>query len=99
MALYWSQIEQWAAFGHDMPSLIADCLWTRFKIPSDIYDFWLIVPADTKIVMRRHVNYFWAIIRRYYLGDTWAREMTHQFNNHRFRQRGHENETPVQFIM
>ncbi|KAF8146733.1 hypothetical protein K438DRAFT_1527065, partial [Mycena galopus ATCC 62051] len=48
--------------------------------------------------MRRHWVLYLQAIKDMYLGNHWQRKMIRQFELHRFRQKGHESETPQAFI-
>lgn len=53
---------------------------------------------DVQYQMHLHVNNYVDILKQDYLGDQWQVLMNDVFKAQRFRQRGHEGESPQAFI-
>lgn len=74
-------------------------LWQNFEKGSSVADWYAGLTADLKAHMRSHYTRFVDTIQCYYLGADWKQHVQLKYESQRFRQYGHEKETPHQFIM
>lgn len=96
---YFFEIQEIAALGGDIPDRMGFWLWKRFKEGSSVADWYTGLTSDLKAHMRAHYTNFADTIQRYYLGAEWKQYIQLKYENQRFRQSGHDKETPHQFIM
>lgn len=85
-------------WGSRVPEALGFWLWKKLTDNSEIKTWWGTLDPVRKGIMKGHyINYLQGI-KDGYLGRTWQLRMNLEFNEQRFRQKGHEQETPQGFI-
>ncbi|KAF9012926.1 hypothetical protein BDZ89DRAFT_1142712 [Hymenopellis radicata] len=69
-----------------------------FEKDSEIHRWWIVLPKAVQNRMCTHITQFLAEINENYLGDKWEHEMQAEYQVQSFRQKGHEAETPADFM-
>jgi hypothetical protein len=70
----------------------------RLEEGSAVQVWYASLPGEQQVLMRTHWILYLQGIKDMYLGRTWQRKMNRQYELQRFRQKGHETETPQAFI-
>lgn len=96
---YFFEVQEMAGLGGTMPWALGANLWRRLDKKSEIRWWFGLLEPTWKDYMRQHYTHFLSVIKVYWLGDAWQQDMNLQFDAQRFRQHGHENETPQAYIM
>ncbi len=81
-----------------MPEYLGAWLWKSFEEDSDIYTWFNTLPPLDQAEARTSVYNMLNLIKEDFLGDSWQALMNDVFESQRFRQRGHESESPQAFI-
>ncbi|SJL03600.1 uncharacterized protein ARMOST_06957 [Armillaria ostoyae] len=87
-----------ASLGGRMPEYLGQWLWKGFKKDSNIYTWFSTLTIFEQDHMCTNIVNFLTVIKEDFLGDQWQILMNNVFEAQRFRQRGHENESPQGFI-
>jgi hypothetical protein len=96
---YFWKIQQLASLGGFVPQALGYWLWTSLKEGSTIQLWFSMLSSPEQDYMRSHYLSYLYGIKEGFLGRVWQRRMHNIYENQSFRQAGHENETPVRFIM
>lgn len=94
---YFTKVHELAALGGSMPQHLAEMLWVRFTEGSAIDGWYKALPENEKAQMRTHYLLFLHRIRDGWLGGAWALKQRQRYAEMAFRQKGFEQETPVEF--
>ncbi|PBK63534.1 hypothetical protein ARMSODRAFT_894322, partial [Armillaria solidipes] len=95
---YFWKVMHLSSLGGRMPEYLGQWLWKGLKEESDIYTWFSTLSTNDQEYMRENVVNFLTVIKDDFLGDQWQVLMNDVFEAQRFRQRGHENESPQGFI-
>ncbi|KAF8144731.1 hypothetical protein K438DRAFT_1945360 [Mycena galopus ATCC 62051] len=85
---YFWDVSQKAALGGLIPEMLG----------SPVQVWYSGLPGIQQAVMRRHYLLYLQAIKEHDLGNSWQMRMNSEYKRQRFRQRGHERETPRAFI-
>ncbi|KAA1478213.1 hypothetical protein DENSPDRAFT_742154, partial [Dentipellis sp. KUC8613] len=95
---YFATIQELAEMGENLRSAMGRWLWTRLKDGSPIKEWYLMVSVELRRYMsENYLNYLRAI-RFHWLSENWAQRKQAEFSEMRFRQKGHADEKPIEFI-
>ncbi|KAA1474679.1 hypothetical protein DENSPDRAFT_752588, partial [Dentipellis sp. KUC8613] len=95
---YFATIQELAEMGENLRSAMGRWLWTRLKDGSPIKEWYLMVSVELRRYMsQNYLNYLRAI-RFHWLSENWAQRKQAEFGEMRFRQKGHADEKPIEFI-
>lgn len=97
--LYFHQLQEFAALGGNIPERMGFWLWQTLKPGSAVAGWYTALPSALKQWMRGHYLHYVEAIRHYFLGRDWQQYVELQYQQQSFRQTGHENESPHEFIM
>jgi hypothetical protein len=95
---YFWDVSQLAALEGWMPEALGYWLPSRLKKGSSVHSWFSTLPIDRQKEMRTHYLVFLRVIKEKFLGRRWQIVMNLEFEQHAFRQEGHEKESPQQFI-
>ncbi|KAF8174358.1 hypothetical protein K438DRAFT_1609802 [Mycena galopus ATCC 62051] len=95
---YFWDVSQKAALGGLIPEMLGQWLGMRLVEGSPVQVWYSGLPGIQQAVMRRHYLLYLQAIKEHYLGNSWQRRMNSEYERQRFRQRGHETETPRAYI-
>ncbi|KZP10439.1 hypothetical protein FIBSPDRAFT_697099, partial [Athelia psychrophila] len=96
---YFFEIQEIAALGGNIPRHMGFWLWKNLETGSAVANWYANLTANVKDHMRSHFTHFVSVIQQYFLGQEWQQYIQLKYEQQRFRQRGHDQETPHQFIM
>jgi hypothetical protein len=96
---YFWKIQQLASLGGFIPQALGYWLWTSLKEGSTVQLWFSMLSSQEQDYMRGHYLTYLYGLKEGFLGRTWQRKMHAIYENQSFRQAGHEDETPVRFIM
>ncbi|KAJ7704219.1 hypothetical protein B0H14DRAFT_3526732 [Mycena olivaceomarginata] len=95
---YFWDVSQRAHLGGDIPQALGYWLGMRLTADSPVQIWYASLPGEQQATMRSHWILYLQAIKDMYLGRTWQRKMNRQYEVQRFRQKGHESETPQAFV-
>jgi hypothetical protein len=95
---YFWDVSQKAALQGDLPQALGYWLGSRLVEGSPVQVWFSTLPGTDQAHMRTHWILYLQGIKEWYLGPTWQRKMNRQYEMQRFRQKGHELESPPAFI-
>jgi hypothetical protein len=96
---YFWKIQQLASLGGFIPQALGYWLWTSLKEGSTVQLWFSMLSSQEQEYMRNNYLTYLYGLKEGFLGKTWQRKMHAVYENQSFRQQGHEDETPVRFIM
>jgi len=96
---YFWKIQQLASLGGFIPQALGYWLWTSLKEGSTVQLWFSMLSSQEQDYIRGHYLSYLYGLKEGFLGATWQRKMHAVYENQSFRQQGHEDETPVRFIM
>lgn len=98
-AIRWfADIQEVAGNGGYVPFQLGQHLWLRLKEGTPVRIWYTTLTPSWKEWMKRHYLNFLSVIRSYYLGDRWQQDRITEYSTQRFRQDGHNRESPLAFI-
>ncbi|KAJ7429242.1 hypothetical protein B0H11DRAFT_2266488 [Mycena galericulata] len=95
---YFWDVSQKAALQGYIPAALGYWLGMRLEQGSPVQIWYSSLPGDQQQLMRQHYLLYLQTIKEYYLGRTWQRRMNRVYEGQRFRQKGHEHETPQAYL-
>ncbi|KAJ7763850.1 hypothetical protein B0H16DRAFT_1718485 [Mycena metata] len=95
---YFWTVGQLASLKGWMPQALGFWLPTRLKAGSVIQLWFSTLPTSRQDTMRSHYLEYLNVIRDSFLGKRWLLTVNAEFDQQAFRQMGHEDESPQQFI-
>ncbi|KAJ7918044.1 hypothetical protein B0H13DRAFT_2321827 [Mycena leptocephala] len=95
---YFAEVSQKAALEGHIPRALGFWLGMRLEAGSPVQEWYIGLPGAQQALMRQHYILYLQAIKDLYLGRTWQRKMNRVYEMQRFRQRGHENETPQKYL-
>lgn len=95
---YFAQIFEMASLSELMGQQLGKYLWLRFEHNSRLFSWYSTLPESIKENMKKGHREYVMTIRDLLLGDRWMFNQTQEYAEMKFRQRGHQNELPVDFI-
>ena len=96
---YFWNVQQLACLGGWLPEALGFWLWFRFKERSTVKTWFVTLPIMHQTYMRSHYLKFLKGIKDRFLGTRWQLKMNNYYNSQIFRERGHERESPTEFVM
>ncbi|EDR11784.1 uncharacterized protein LACBIDRAFT_323973 [Laccaria bicolor S238N-H82] len=96
---YFWEVQQLAHLGGWIPEALGYWLWFRLKDKSPVKSWFITLPLTYQTYMRSHYLKFLKGIKDGYLGHRWQLKMNNYYNSQQFRERGHERESPSEFIV
>ncbi|KAJ3474331.1 hypothetical protein NLI96_g12517 [Meripilus lineatus] len=98
-ALNWfASCQELASTGGYLPDQMGSFMWLRLKDGSPIRNWFIMQTPQVKQWMRSHYVYFLEAIKTDFLGDRWQHEQNMEYQAQYFRQAGHKNESPMDFV-
>ncbi|SJL06612.1 uncharacterized protein ARMOST_09954 [Armillaria ostoyae] len=91
---YFWKVMHLSSLGGRMPEYLRQWLWKGLKEESDIYTWFSTLATPDQDYMRENIINFLTVIKDDFRGDQWQVLMNDVFEAQRFRQRGHDNESP-----
>ena len=96
---YFWNVQQLAHLGGWLPEALGYWLWFRLKEKSTVRTWFITLPMTHQSYMRSHYLKFLKGIKDGFLGSRWQVKMNNYYNSQIFRERGHERESPTEFIV
>ena len=96
---YFWNVQQLANLGGWLPEALGYWLWFRLKEKSAVRTWFVTLPMMHQSYMRSHYLKFLKGIKDGFLGARWQLKMNNFYNAQVFRERGHERESPTEFIV
>ncbi|KAF7986132.1 hypothetical protein HWV62_38486 [Athelia sp. TMB] len=96
---YFHDLEEFASLGGNIPERMGFWLWKTLKKDSGVARWYAGLSTNLKTWMRIHYLNYVEVILHYYLGREWQQHVELQYQQQTFRQKGHEQETPHDFIL
>lgn len=96
---YFHKISELAAMGGDLPVALGFWLGQTLEPNSPAEEWYMTLPPKWKNYMRGHYLNYIDTIKHYFLGRPWQQRMQYEFEAQRFRQAGHEGETPHHYFV
>ncbi|KAI0733878.1 hypothetical protein BC629DRAFT_1301793, partial [Irpex lacteus] len=98
-AIQWiSDVQEIASVGGYVPYQMGQHLWLRLKEGSPARAWYYSLPLSWKTWMKRYHLNFLSMVKTHLLGDRWLEGRNAEYATQRFRQEGHQRETPLEFI-
>jgi len=100
MAIDYSwNVQQLANLGGWLPEVLGYWLWFHLKEKSAVRTWFVKLPMMHQSYMRSHYLRFLKGIKDRFLGSCWQLRMNNYYNAQTFCERGHERESPTEFIV
>ncbi|KAI0812776.1 hypothetical protein BC629DRAFT_1280051, partial [Irpex lacteus] len=98
-AIQWiSDVQEVAGVGGYVPYQMGQHLWLRLKEGSPARVWYYTLSQSWKNWMRRYHLNFLTAVKTLFLGDRWLEDRSAEYATQRFRQDGHQRESPLEFI-
>ena len=98
MDYFWN-VQQLANLGGWLPEALGYWLWFHLKEKSAVRTWFVTLPMMHQSYMCSHYLKFLKGIKDGFLGARWQLKMNNYYNFQVFRERGHERESPTEFIV
>ncbi|KAJ6452592.1 hypothetical protein C8R45DRAFT_1112895 [Mycena sanguinolenta] len=95
---YFWEVSELANLRGWMPEALGFWLPTKLKKDSSVQLWFTHLPISRQDEMRKNYLVYLQVIRDKFLGKRWLMEVNAEFDQQRFRQKGHEDESPQKFI-
>ncbi|KAJ7091836.1 hypothetical protein C8R44DRAFT_546620, partial [Mycena epipterygia] len=95
---YFWDVQQFATLEGWLPGALGFWLPSRFEKGSAVQTWFSMLPTRKQAEMRKHYLIFLRVIKERFLGRKWQIFMNLEFEQQKFRQEGHGNESPQEFL-
>lgn len=96
---YFHKISELASLGGDLPVALGFWLGQTLEPDSPVHEWYMTLSPNWKAYMRAHYLNYVETIKHYFLGRPWQQRMQFELEAQRFRQSGHEKETPHHYFI
>lgn len=96
---YFHKISELASMGGDLPVALGFWLGQTLEKDSPVEEWYMALSPKWKTYMRAHYLNYVETIKYYFLGRPWQQKMQFELETQRFRQTGHEKETPHHYFI
>ncbi|KAF9539472.1 hypothetical protein CPC08DRAFT_597913, partial [Agrocybe pediades] len=93
---YLSEMSGFAKLGHKMRRGIGQLATVKWSGPAR--QWWDTLPSPEQLYLSQSWDHLLRGVWEHFMNENWVRERTKEFEEMKFRQRGHEYETPLEFI-
>ncbi|KAF9544442.1 hypothetical protein CPC08DRAFT_649626, partial [Agrocybe pediades] len=93
---YLSEMSGFAKLGQKMRKGIGQLATVKWAGPAR--QWWDTLPSPEQLYLSQSWDHLLRGIREHFMNENWVRERTREFEEMKFRQKGHEYETPLEFI-
>ncbi|KAF9564717.1 hypothetical protein CPC08DRAFT_600071, partial [Agrocybe pediades] len=93
---YLSEMSGFSKLGTKMRRGIGQLATVKWSGPAR--QWWDTLPSPEQLYLSQSSDYLLRGIHEHFMNENWVRERTKEFEEMKFRQKGHDNESPLEFV-